>query len=314
VTRFVIRRIIQSLLLLIGITFITFWLQQLAPGGPQTFNEDPRLPPQYAAEQRREFGLDQPVYVQYGKWLWQLGHGNFGRSFADRRPVWDKIMDRAPNTMLLSGSGLLLGFLGIPLGVLAALRRGGVVDNLLRVVTALGNAIPHWWLGLVILLISVKTVNWFPTGGMYKPGDASLWDRLHHLMLPASITALGYWLTFSRFMRSEFLEVISQDYIRTARAKGLPERRVLVSHAFRNALIVIVTILGGSLAALISGAVLFENVFSWPGMGRLGIEAASQRDYPLLMGLIVITSALVILGNFLADIAYVFIDPRIKYS
>lgn len=314
-TRYIIRRLIQSFFLLLGITALSFTLQHLAPGGPAAFNEDPRLPPDYAQQQRHEFGLDQPIYVQYGKWLWQVAHLNFGRSFTDKRPVMDKIAERAPNTLLLSGTSLLLGLLGIPLGILAALRRGGLYDNGLRAFTVLGSAVPHWWLGLVILVVSVSLkLNWFPIAGMYTPGHDSLLDRLHHLLLPAVLGGFGGWLTFSRFMRSEFLEVIGQDYIRTARAKGLAERAVMFGHAFRNALIVVITILGGSLAALLSGAVLIENVFSWPGMGRLSLEAAYQRDYPLVMALVVISSSLVILGYLAADIAYGFVDPRIKYE
>ena len=313
-TRFIVRRLVQSFFLLIAVTFISFMLQRLAPGGPSVFNEDPRLPPEYAAEQRRDFGLDKPLPVQYVHWLWQAAHLNFGRSFTDKRPVMEKILERVPNTLLLSGASLLIGLLGIPFGILAALRRGGLYDHGLRIFTVLGNAVPHWWLGLVILLVSVKTVNWFPIGGMYTPGDGSITDRLRHLLLPATLGGLGGWLGFSRYMRSEFLDVISQDYIRTARAKGLSEPYIMVRHALRNAMIVIVTILGSSLAGLVSGAVLFENVFSWPGMGRLSVEAAFQRDYPVLMGLVVIGSTLIILGNFLADIAYGFIDPRIKYS
>jgi peptide/nickel transport system permease protein len=226
----------------------------------------------------------------------------------------DKIKERAPNTVVLSGSALVVSLFGIPMGMLAALRRGGRYDHGLRIFTVLTSAMPTWWLGLVILLISVKTVNWFPIGGMYTPGDGSFLDRLHHLFLPAMISGIGGWLVFSRYMRSEFLDVIGQDYVRTARAKGLAERRVLFVHAFRNAMIVLVTIMGGIFAALLSGSVLFENVFSWPGLGRLSYEAALQRDYPVLMALVVVGSFLIILGNFIADITYGFVDPRIKYS
>src|SRR5262249_30181539 len=159
---------------------------------------------------------------QYGKWLWQAAHLNFGRSFQDKRPVVDRIKERAPNTMLLSGAAILIGLLGIPMGVLAALRRGSFYDHFLRLFTLLINAVPHWWLGLVILVLTVKTgYRIFPLGGMYTPGDGGFFDRLHHLFLPAVLLGTASWIGFSRFMRSEVLEVISQDYIRTARAKGL---------------------------------------------------------------------------------------------
>jgi peptide/nickel transport system permease protein len=312
---FIVRRLIQSFVLLLGITVISFTLQRIAPGGPETFNEDPRLPPEYRDVQRRDFGLDQPIPVQYVKWLWQAAHLNFGRSFTDKRPVWDKISERIPNTMLLAGSSILIGFLGIPIGILAALRRNSMYDHTLRAATVVVNAVPQWWLGLVILILTVKTgFHVFPLGGMYTIGDGDPLDRLHHLILPATILALDNWILFSRFMRSEFLDVINQDYVRTARAKGLPRNAVLTRHALRNALIPVVTILGGSLAALLSIGVLVEYVFSWPGLGRLGWEAAGQRDYPVLMALTVIGASLVIFGNLLADIAYGFVDPRIKYK
>ncbi|MGI8550450.1 MAG: ABC transporter permease [Dehalococcoidia bacterium] len=313
-THFIIRRLLQSVILLIAITMLSFVLQHLAPGGPGEFAFDPRLPPDYAIKQRHDLGLDQPLPVQYGSWVWQMAQLNFGRSFTDQRPVSAKILEKAPNTLLLSGTGLLIGLLGIPLGILAALRRDGFYDSSLRVFTVLGSAIPHWWLALVILIVSARTLNLFPIAGMYTPGHDSLLNRLHHLLLPAIIGGFSGWLIFSRFMRSELLEVLTQDYVRTARAKGLEERVVIYRHALRNALIVVITILGGSLAGLLSGAVLIEYVFSWPGMGRLTYDSALQRDYPTLMALVVITSALVILGNFLADIAYGFVDPRVQYD
>jgi len=309
-THFIIRRAIQSFLLLIGVSLVSFFIQRIAPGGPSAFTENPRLPASYALEQRHAFGLDQPLQVQYAKWLWQVGHLNFGRSFADQRPAMDKILDRLPNTLELAGTALVLGLLGIPIGIAAALRRGGIFDQSLRLVTVLGNAIPTWWLGLVILILSVKTVDIFPLAGV---GDG-LFDRIHHLILPALLLAIGGWLVYSRYMRSELLEVLGQDYVRTARAKGLTERTVILSHALRNAMIVIITLLGSELAGLLSVGVIMESVFSWPGTGRLLWESALSRDYPVLMAEVVLGATFVILGNFLADIAYGFVDPRIKYE
>lgn len=312
-TAFIIRRAIQSVFLLVGVTVVSFTLQRLAPGGPEQFTEDPRLPPNYREQQRKDLGLDQPLPVQYAKWFVNIVQGDFGRSFTDKRPVIDKIQERLGPTLLLSGSGLLIGLLGIPLGVYAALRRGGWFDNVLRFVTVLGNSTPNWFLGLIILMISVRTVDWFPLGGMYSVNDRSLLDRLHHLLLPAVVIGTDGWLTYSRFMRSEMLDVIGQDYIRTARAKGLTSNTVLYRHALRNALIVCVTLLGSVLALLLSSSVLVENIFSWPGLGRLGFESTLQRDYPVLMALVVIGSALVIVGNLIADVLYGIVDPRIRY-
>lgn len=311
-TRFIIRRVIQSFFLLIGISIITFTITRMAPGGPDTMIEDPNIRPEYLAQLRKDYGLDDPVYIQYGKWLVQISQLNFGRSFEDNRPVMDKILERVPATLQLSGAGFILGLLGIPLGIQAALHRGKWVDNLVRIFTVVGQAIPHWWLGLMIL-ITTASLGLFPLAGMSSLQTAHpVLDRLHHLALPALMSALGGWIVYSRYMRSSMLDVLNQDYVRTARAKGLSERKVM-NHAVRNALIPIVTILGGSLAGFFSGSVLLETVFSWPGMGRLAVQAAFKRDYPTVMGLTVFFSFLVILGNLIADIAYAYIDPRVKY-
>jgi peptide/nickel transport system permease protein len=314
VTRFVIRRLIQSVFLLLGITVITFTISHLAPGGPETLLEDPNIPAEYLIQLRADYGLDQPLPVQYAKWIGNLVGLNFGRSFEDNRPVLDKILERVPATLQLSLSGLALGLLGIPLGVEAALHRGGLVDALVRVFTVAGQAVPHWWLGLMIIIITAP-YGILPLGGIADPNRPNdVLDRLHHLALPAVITAMTGWIVFSRFVRSELLEVLGQDYVRTARAKGLTSQLVLRRHALRNALLPVITVLGNSLAPLLSGAVLFETVFSWPGMGRLAVTAAFRRDYPTVMALTVLVATLVIVGNLLADIAYGYADPRVRYD
>jgi peptide/nickel transport system permease protein len=314
VAQYLIRRSLQSLLLLIGVTVMTFTIMQIAPGGPDAFNEDPRLSPEYRQQVREEFGLDDPLPIQYIKWFSNILQGDMGRSFTDRRPVLDKILERAPATMTLNGAALVVGLLGIPIGVFLALNRNGFLDHFWRIFTVLGNAVPNWWLGLMILLISVKTVNWFPLHGMQSPGDGGIVDRLHHLLLPAVVLGTDGWLGYSRYMRAEMLDVISQDYIRTARAKGLAENVVLFRHALRNALIVVVTTLGGLLAGLLGGSILVEYVFSWPGMGRLAYESALQRDYAVSMGLVVIGSTLIVIGYLIADVAYAIVDPRIRFK
>jgi peptide/nickel transport system permease protein len=313
-TQYLIRRGLQSVLLLVGVTIMTFTVMQLAPGGPDAFNEDPRLSPDYRAQQREALGLDDPIPVQYIKWLSNLVQGDLGRSFTDRRPVLDKILERAPATMTLNAAALAVGLLGIPVGIFLALNRNSFFDHFWRIFTVLGNAVPNWWLGLMILLVSVKTVNWFPLHGTQSPGDGGVLDRLHHLLLPAVVLGTDGWLSYSRYMRAEMLEVVSQDYIRTARAKGLTEHVVLYRHALRNALIVVVTTLGGLFATLLGGSVLVENVFSWPGIGRLAYESALQRDYAVSMGLVVIGATLIVIGYLVADIAYSVVDPRIRFK
>ena len=312
--RYVVRRLIQSVGLLLLITVLSFGIMRLAPGGPTQFLDDPRIGPEYRAQVLESFGLNDPLPIQYLKWLGNVVRLDFGYSFIDRRPVIDKIWERIPATFQLSLASFLLGLLGIPLGVYAALRRGRWQDQAIRLFTVFGNAVPHWWLGLMLLIFFATTVRIFPLGGMYTIGDGSLLDRLHHLALPALIGALGGWIGFSRFIRSQMLDVLGQDYVRTAHAKGLEARAVLYGHALRNALIPIVTALGGILAGLLSGSVLFETTFSWPGLGRMSVDAAFQRDFPVLMALTVIFSVLVILGNLLADIAYGWVDPRVRYD
>lgn len=312
--QYIIRRSIQSVFILLGVATFSFLLVHLAPGGPDVIVENPRLPPGFAQNYRHDLGLDQPLPVQYGKWLWQIGHFNLGRSYADNRPVWDKIRERMPNTFVLAGTGFVLGFLGIPLGVLAAQRRGRPSDHLLRFLTAVGNATPAWWLGLILLLISARSgLNLFPLAGTTTPGDGSFPDRLHHLLLPGLLSALSGWLGYSRFMRSEYLEQVNQDYVRTARAKGLSEWYV-IRHVLRNALVPVIGAVGGSLSLILAGSVLFETTFSWPGMGRLLFESASQRDYPVVLGLMFVGAILSIVGFLLTDIVYALADPRVKQS
>lgn len=312
-SRYVVRRVIQSIFLLLAISILGFALMRLAPGGPVQFFDNPRVSPQQIRDLEERLGLHDPLPVQYLRWLGGILRLDFGRSYVSRRPVIDMIAERLPATVLLSGTSLILGFLGgIPLGVFAALKRGTLFDTLVRIFTVAGNAIPRWWLGLVLIVVFSTQLRIFPSGGMYTLGQDSLLDRLWHLALPATMGALGSWLTLGQFLRSEVLEVLRQDYVTTARSKGLPERVVLNRHVLRNALLPIVTMMGGTLAGLIGGAVLFETVFSWPGMGRLSIDAFYKRDYPLLMALFMISSTLVIVGNLLADIAYSFVDPRVK--
>jgi peptide/nickel transport system permease protein len=311
--RYVIRRAIQSVFLLLAVSIISFTLMRIAPGGPVQFFEDPRVTPERVRQLQHQLGLDQPLPIQYLRWLWGIVRLDFGHSYVSRRPVLSLIVERLPATVLLSGTSLLLGFLGgIPLGIYAALKRGAWFDQAIRVITVAGNAIPHWWLALILIIVFSNNIPILPSGGMYTLGRDNLLDRLWHLILPAGMSAFGAWLTLSQFLRSEVLEVLRADYVTTARAKGLQERVVLTRHVLRNALIPVVTMMGGALAGLVSGAVLFEYVFSWPGMGRLTYEAFFKRDYPLLMALFMISSTLVIVGNLLADIAYSFVDPRVK--
>jgi peptide/nickel transport system permease protein len=336
---------LQSIVLLWLATLIGFSVYQLAPGGPLQFLDD--NPSRTGADYNRLtelYGLKRPVLVLYLSWLagedwfsalpggaaWQsgqcrdsrdkCGHGilrlDFGRSFhfKGERAI-DLIVARMPATFLLGFSSLLISVtVGIPAGIYAAFNRGRLPDHLIRFATVLVNTVPEWWIGLLLLIILGGYLGLVPLGGMETIGNGSLLDRLHHLILPALVSAIGGWISISRILRFEILEVLNQDYVRTARAKGLPERMVIVRHVLRNAILPFVTGLSGILLLFLSGSILFELVFSWPGMGRLAVEAINSRDYPVMMGLFVISSGLGIIGILGVDIVYGFVDPRVKYE
>ncbi len=312
-TRYIIRRLIQSLLLLLLISMIAFSMMRLAPGGPAMFFEDPRMKQADIDRLNEAYGLREPIPIQYMKWLTHVAQGDFGRSFIDQRPVMDKILERLPATITLNIASLSIGLLGIPMGIMLAAKRGSWFDRGMTIFNALGNSVPHWWLGIVIIIFVAAPTKLLPLGTMYTIGkEHDILDRLWHLILPATIVALGDWIAFSRFLRSSILEVIRLDYIRTAQAKGLANRTVLMRHAFRNALIPIVPFLIGSVTGLIGGAPIFETVFSWPGIGRLAVTSTFQRDFPVVMAIFMIGSFLLVLGFLAVDIVYTFVDPRVK--
>jgi len=344
-TRYIIRRGLQSFFIVFLSTLIAFTIYQLAPGGPLQFlDDDPRGTEADLNRIENLYGLDRPVSVQYIAWLvgedwftrlpngeqWQSGQClnnptrcsrgiarlDFGRSFDYRGEyVIDLIIERMPATFLLAFSSLVISVLGgIPLGIIAALRRGRWPDHVIRISTVLLDTVPGWWIGLILLIILGGYFGLVPLNGMYTIGDGSLLDRLHHLILPATVAAIGGWIGISRIIRFEMLEVLNQDYVRTARAKGLYKRTVLVRHVLRNALMPFVTGLSGILLLALSGSILFEIVFSWPGMGRLAVTAINARDYPVMMGLFVISSVLGVLGILLVDILYSVVDPRVRYE
>jgi peptide/nickel transport system permease protein len=251
-------------------------------------------------------------------WLAQLAHLDFGVSFGSHQPVLATIADRIPATLTLTITALLMGtVLGVWVGVMAGLKHGGAFDIVTRLFAVLGHAVPTFWFGLVFIIVFAVNLRVFPSGNVSSLGTSNgldLMDRLWHLFPPAFVLSLGILATISRFARTETLEVISQDFVRTARAKGISERSVTVRHVLRNSLMPVVTILGGSLPNLLAGSVVIESVFSWPGIGRMAVDAAFARDYPILMGLLLMLATLVVVGSLLSDLAYGVIDPRIKLS
>ncbi|MBK8034746.1 MAG: ABC transporter permease [Chloroflexi bacterium] len=290
----------QSIVILWAISLIAFVIMHLAPGGPGAIYEDPTISPEATERIRESFGLNDPILTQYVRWLGSILQGDFGRSFVDSRPVLGKISERIPATIQLNVAARLLGLLGIPLGIYSAVRRNRFIDHFIRILLSIGSAAPHWWIGLMFLVFVAAPTGWLPLGGMYTIGkQEDLLDRIWHLVLPATMYAFGDWIVWSRYLRSEIFEVLNQDYVRTAHAKGLTGSRILTRHVLRNAMIPVITIFGGSFATIISGSVALETVFSWPGIGRLAYTASIQRDYPVIMALILISSLLVMLGNLL---------------
>jgi peptide/nickel transport system permease protein len=318
------KRLLMMLPLLLGITLISFVVIHLAPGEPTDMQTDlnPEASVELKERLRSQYGLDQPLLVQYGQWLGRLARLDFGTSFSqDRRPVLQKIVERLPVTILINllSIGVILA-ISIPLGILSATRRNSGFDRVTTVLVFLGFATPSFWLALLLMDGLGVRLGLFPIAGLKSMGHeylswgGQLLDLAHHLVLPVFVSAFGGLAGFSRYMRSTMLEVIRQDYILTARAKGLAEGAVIYRHALRNALLPVITILGLSVPGLIGGSVIFETIFAIPGMGKLFYDGVMMRDYPLIMGILVIGAVLTLVGNLLADLCYALADPRIRKS
>ena len=321
---YLLKRILMLFPLLLGITLITFTVIHLAPGEPVEMQTamSPKVSAASRARLREFYGLDKPLHVQYGLWLSHLARFDFGRSFSpDHRPVADKIVERLPITISLNVITLILEFgLAIPIGIIAAVHRDTLKDRLISVFVFLGISAPTFWLALICMYIFGVKFSWLPISGIHSLGSerlpalARFWDLAKHLLLPIAIATFGSLAGLSRYMRSSMLEVLSQDYITTARAKGVRERTVIYKHALKNSLLPVITLLGFSLPGLIGGGVIFETIFGIPGMGQLFYQGVMARDYPLVMGILVIGACLTLVGNLLADLSYAFADPRIRHG
>ena len=320
--RYVVRRLLLSIPLLIGISLISFLVIYAAPGGPVEMSTDlsPKATAESRARLRAYYGLDQPVHVQYLRWLGRMATLDFGESFSrDGRTVSEKIAERIPVTLAINVLSMLLIFaVAIPLGIYSAVRRDSWFDRISTVTVFTGFAVPTFWLALLLMILFGVRLGWLPISGIVSLEHDSLgvagkaWDYARHLVLPIFVSAFGGVAGLSRYMRSNMLEVIRQDYIATARAKGLSERKVIFRHAMRNALLPFITILGLSIPGLLGGSVIFESIFAIPGLGQLFYQSVMSRDYPLIMGALVIGAFLTLLGNLLADVGYALADPRIR--
>jgi peptide/nickel transport system permease protein len=301
--------------MLLAISFVSFAIMQSVPGGPLAiYRNNPNVRAEDIARLEKQLGLDKPMTTQYAIWLRNMVTGNWGRSLASGLPVTEMIGERIGNTFYLMGTALFLTLLlAIPIGVLSAVKRYSFFDHTATLFSFLGFSVPIFWLGLVAIIVFAVWLDWLPAGGMRTiNAEFSIMDRLRYLILPASLMAFHSAAQYSRYVRSSMLEVVRQDYITAARAKGLRERVVIYRHALRNALIPLITVVALDLPALFSGALLIETVFAWPGMGRLFWNSATRFDYPVLMGIIITTALLVIVCNVVADIFYAFADPRVR--
>lgn len=313
---YIFRRIVMAIPLLLGITILSFAIMKAAPGGPASMMMDPTMKPSDRAKFEEKYGLNDPVHVQYFKWLGNMAQGDFGNSLIKRgMPVSELILNRLPNTLLLMVISTVLAMvIAIPFGIYSAMRPYTKLDYTVTVTSFLGVATPNFWIGLMLIMIFSVNLGWFPTGGTHTlNAPFSLWDRIHHLILPAFVLATADMAALTRYTRSSMMEVLHQDYIRTARSKGFKEKKVVIKHGLRNGLIPIITIFGLMLPSFIGGAAITEKVFSWPGIGSLFIDSAFQRDYPVIMAMTVISAIFVVIGNLLADILYAIFDPRIEY-
>ena len=334
-TRYIARRLLQAIPVLFVISIIVFGLIQVAPNNPlSAFQNNPNITPEDLLRLEEEYGLNDPVHIKYFKWLSQMLQGNWGDSFVTHRPVLTEIGERLPNTLYLSAVAFLLALIiAIPIGMISAIRQYSVFDHVVTTIAFMGQSVPIFWFGLLlIILFSVNLQNplagsemfphppplpLFPGGGMTTLGEYPpdpIVDRIWHLVLPVTMLAIFQLAQHVRYMRAGMLDVLKMDFIRTAYSKGLKERVVIYRHAFKNAAIPLFTIIALEIPSLFNGALFTETIFSWPGMGRLFFNSAERGDYTVLMGILMFSATLIIFFNLVADIAYGFLDPRIRFD
>jgi peptide/nickel transport system permease protein len=320
---YLLKRLLQAIPLLLGIVTVTFFITRLAPGDPMDIylESQRQIDPEVIELIRKKHGLDQPIYVQYVKWVANVARGDFGESFRYRRPVSHLLAEAIPYTLQLTILALVLdALLGISLGIISAVKQYSALDKAVTLGSLIIYAIPGFWLALMLVLVFSVNLGWFPTSQTRSMDYdfLSFWgkllDRLWHLVLPVFVLGVASAAGTARYMRNRLLEVLNEEYVLSARARGFRERVVILKHALRNALIPIVTIYGLALPFLLGGAVIIETIFAWPGMGRMAVEAVTGRDYPLIMATTTVAAVLTVLGNLLADITYASVDPRVSYD
>ncbi len=320
---YLLKRILQAIPLLLGIVTVTFFITRLAPGDPMDIylESQRQIDPEVIELIRKKHGLDQPIHVQYVKWVANVARGDFGESFRHRRPVSQLLAEAIPYTLQLTILAIVLdALLGISLGIISAVKQYSALDKAVTLGSLIIYAIPGFWLALMLVLVFSVNLGWFPTSQTRSMDYdfLSFWgkllDRLWHLVLPVFVLGVASAAGTARYMRNRLLEVLNEEYVLSARARGFRERVVILKHALRNALIPIVTIYGLALPFLLGGAVIIETIFAWPGMGRMAVEAVTGRDYPLIMATTTVAAVMTVLGNLLADITYASVDPRVLYD
>lgn len=327
IRRYLVRRLLQMIPLLFLVTVISFGLMYAAPGGPERVllsGENPNITAEQVAKLRQQWGLNDPLHIQYLRWLGHVFHGDLGNSYFNQKPVAQVITDHLPATVELNLVVIALTYLiAIPAGIISAVKQYSALDYAVSTFSLAGHSMPSFWVGLMLIfLVALHSGGAIPTNGFASPDVsiassglfAFLVDRARYMLLPGLTLLVASLAALARYTRNAMLEVLREDYVRTARAKGLAEKVIIYKHAFRNALLPVITLSGGLLATLFGGAVIIEQVFSWPGLGYISIRAINQRDYPLVMAFLLVGAILSLVGNLLVDVAYVLVDPRIKYS
>lgn len=317
--RYIVRRIfVQGIPVLLGFTFVLYFVITIAPGSPVTHLRGvPNIDEETIARRQAQLGLNDSFPVQYVKWLGRVLRGDLGLSFdSSRRPVSELILERMPATILLSASSIVLGWvIGIPVGILSARYQYSALDYVITFLAFVGISAPSFFFGLLLLYVFAARLNVLPAGGFFLAGEPrTLVGYVQYLLLPSITLGLGSIAGIARYMRSSLLEVMGQDFLRTAWAKGLSENKVVYKHALRNALLPILTLMGFTIPSIFSGAVIVENIFAWPGLGSLAIQAVNERNYPVIMGINLMFAVLIFLGSLIADISYAVVDPRIRYE
>lgn len=315
-TAFLLKRLVQSLVLLVIVSIIGFTVLNLIPGGPMAqYALDPGMTQEDMDRLAEQLGLNRPLWVQYFDWVWRLVQGDWGTSFRDGNPVTTVIGRHIFATFLLMGSSTVIAIgIGTWIGIRGATHRYSAFDYAATIGAMVALSIPTFWFGLIGIYIFSLKLDWLPAGSMYTIGDGSVLNYLHHLIMPSVVLALVHIAIWSRFMRTATLDAISQEFVKTARAKGLSERRVIMKHVVGNALLPMITLAGVQLPSILTGALVTETVFTWPGMGRLFLDSLGYSDYPVVMGLLMFSAILTILGNLIADIVVALVDPRIRLA